>query len=124
MSMKSGFIPALALALALIGGAALAAEPAAKTVAQVFGEKGDLNGKQVKVRGKVVKFNGGILGKNFLHIQDGTGGAGTNDLTITTQQEARVGDQITAIGTVVTDKNLGSGYSYDVLIEDASIKLD
>ncbi len=111
--------------LGLIGaGPVRAADPLPKTVAEVYTDKGALKGKQVKVHGKVVKFNSGILGKNFLHIQDGSGKDGTNDLTITTQDQVKVGDQITAVGTVVTDKNLGSGYSYSVLIEEAKVKVE
>ena len=62
------------------------------TVAQLYAGKDSLNGKQIKVRGRVVKFNSNIMGKNWLHIKDGSGNTGTNDLTVTTQQNASVGD--------------------------------
>jgi hypothetical protein len=98
------------------------AGPAAlKTVEQVFADKDGLKGKQVKVSGKVVKFNAGIMGKNFLHIQDGSGKEGTNDLTVTSEQMVKVGDKITVSGTLVTDKDFGAGYTYKVLLENASI---
>jgi len=98
------------------------AGPAAvKTVAQIFADKDGLKGKQVKVSGKVVKFNSGIMGKNFLHIQDGTGKDGTNDLTVTSQEMAKVGDKVTITGTLITDKDFGAGYSYKVLLENATI---
>ena len=92
-----------------------------QTVAQVFADRAGLAGKPVTVRGKVVKFNGGIMGKNWLHLQDGTGAAGTNDLIVTTQAEAAVGEVVTARGTLVLDKDLGAGYRYDVLVEDAAL---
>jgi len=94
---------------------------AAKTIEQIYAEKDSLKGKQVKVTGKVVKFNSGILGKNFLHIQDGSGKDGTNDLAVTSQQGVKVGDKITVMGTIDTDKDLGAGYTYKVLLENATI---
>lgn len=95
----------------------------ARTVAEVWGQKGALKGKTVTVRGKVVKYNAGILGKNWLHIQDGSGDAkaGTNDLTITTQDGAAKGDTVTVKGVIRTDKDFGSGYAYAVLVEDAKV---
>jgi hypothetical protein len=70
-----------------------------------------------------VKFNGGILDRNWLHIQDGSGLAkdGSNDLTITTAASAKVGDIITATGTIATDKDFGAGYAYKVIVEGATV---
>lgn len=98
-------------------------EPAkgGRTIAQVFGEKLALVGKPIVVRGKVVKLNNGILGRNWLHIQDGTGAAGTSDLTITTAAMVALGDVVVVRGTLATDKDFGGGYKYDVLIENATV---
>jgi hypothetical protein len=92
-----------------------------KTVAEVFAGKDQLNGKTVAVRGKVVKFSPEIMGKNWLHLQDGTGAEGTNDLTVTTAGAAKIGDTITVKGTLVANKDFGHGYKYDVIMEDATI---
>jgi hypothetical protein len=77
----------------------------------------------VTVRGKIVKFNGGILGTNWLHIQDGSGSAkdGSNDLTVTSDGGAAVGDVITATGTIAIDKDFGAGYAYAVILEKATV---
>ena len=77
----------------------------------------------IRDRGNVVKVNNGIMGRNFVHIQDGTGDAkaGTNDLTVTSKETAAIGDQVTISGTVVLNRDFGAGYSYPLLIEDASI---
>jgi hypothetical protein len=103
---------------------AKATGPDAKTVAEVVGGKASLKGKPVLVRGQVVKMNAGIMGKNWVHLQDGSGSAsaGTNDILVTTQDMAAVGDVVTVKGTVRTDVNLGSGYAYAVLIEDAALR--
>lgn len=95
-----------------------------KTVEQIIQGSADLAGKQVSVRGKVVKYNSEIMGKNWLHIQDGTGTAGSNDLTVTTAETADIGDTVLVTGQLVTDKDFGYGYKYDVLIEDAKVKVE
>jgi hypothetical protein len=91
------------------------------TVAEIMAAKNDLSGKEVLVSGKVVKFNSGIMGRNWIHLQDGTGAPGANDLTITTSDTAKVGDTVLVRGTIVLDKDFGLGYRYEILIEDASV---
>jgi hypothetical protein len=91
------------------------------TVEQVYAQKDKLAGKQVEVKGKVVKVNNGIMGRNFLHITDGTGKEGSNDLTITSDGTAALGDKISASGEVVVNRDFGSGYSYPLLLEKAHI---
>lgn len=95
-----------------------------KTVADIFAQKGSLAGKTVKVRGKVVKFSPEIMGKNWIHLQDGTGAAGSNDLTVTTTGMAKQGDTIVVSGVVVADKDFGYGYKYPVMIEDAAVTVE
>ena len=94
------------------------------SVADVFARKAALSGKPVTVRGTVVKFNGGILDRNLLHIQDGSGTAAghDNDLTITTDDVVQVGDVVTATGIVGVNKDFGAGYTYDAIVENASLK--
>lgn len=128
----SGGGPAAAPALMNSHGAAVAAATVEKidppaggvSVADVFAKKAALSGKTVTVRGKVVKFNGGIMDRNWLHIQDGSGKADAhdNDLTITTDDAASVGDVVTVTGTVGTNKDFGAGYAYNVIVEKASLK--
>jgi hypothetical protein len=95
-----------------------------KTVQEVYQNKAELKGKQVTLRGKVVKYNEAIMGKNWLHLRDGTGKDPNNDLTVTTQAKAKVGDTVLVEGAVTLDKDLGAGYKYDVIIEDAKVKVE
>lgn len=95
-----------------------------KTVREVYQEKANLNGKRVTLRAKVVKYNGEILGKNWLHLRDGTGTEPANDLTVTTQAKTKVGDTVLVEGIVRLDKDFGSGYRYDLIIEDAKVKVE
>jgi hypothetical protein len=93
------------------------------TIAGVWADRAALVGKTVTVRGKVVRYNGGILDRNWLHIQDGSGSAsdGTHDLTVTTSATAKVGDVVTVTGTVAADKDFGAGYAYKVIVVDATL---
>lgn len=116
------YLSAIGLAFIISGvGIAFAGDAVKKTVEAVYMEKTALNGKQVSVRGKVVKVNNGIMKRNFLHIQDGTGKKDTNDLIVTSKQTAEVGDDITVTGTVVLDTDFGFGYKYPLLVEKSSI---
>lgn len=96
----------------------------ARTVAEVNAKGAALKDKPVLVRGKVVKFNGGIMGRNWIHLRDGTGSAAdnSNDLLVTTAQKASAGDVVTVKGVVRTDRDFGAGYAYKVLIEDATLQ--
>jgi hypothetical protein len=102
----------------------VAAAPGGQTVADVWTKRAALSGKTVTVRARVVKANYEIMGVNWYHLQDGTGTEqdGTNDLTITSDQQARVGDVVTISGTLVTDKDFGAGYTYTAIVEKASIR--
>lgn len=99
---------------------ASAAEPV-KTVASLYQNKASLAGKTISAQGKVVKVNNGIMGRNFVHVQDGTGDAASNNLVVTSKQTASVGDQVKISGVVVVNRDFGAGYSYPLLIEEASI---
>ncbi len=102
----------------------LAAAEGGKTVGETWEQKDALSGKEVVVRGKVVKFNSQVMGKNWIHVQDGTGGEGMNDLTVTTSATASVGDTVLVEGIVTLDKDFGFGYRYDLIIEDAKVTVE
>lgn len=92
-----------------------------QTVAEIYAQKAALAGKPVKVRGKVVKFTPEIMGKNWLHLQDGSGEPGGNDLTVTTSGVAKTGDTVVIAGKLSVGKDFGYGYMYDVIVEDAQV---
>ncbi len=94
------------------------------TVAELFAQGAQLAGKRVAVRGKVAKVNANIQGRNWVHLQDGTGQeqSGDHDVVVTTAQEAQVGDVVLARGVLAADKDVGGGYHYKVLIEDGTLE--
>lgn len=95
----------------------------ARTVAETWAQRVKLEGKTVTLRGVVVKVNEGVMGKNWIHLQDGSGDVsqGNFDMTVTTLDAATAGDTITVTGTVRTNRDVGAGYVYAVLVEDAKV---
>ncbi len=91
------------------------------TVGEIYAKKNELAGKTVKVKGKVVKFNPEILGRNWIHIQDGTDYNGKYDLLITSQAKVNVGDVVVFEGKVAVNKDFGAGYVYEVLLENGKL---
>lgn len=94
------------------------------SIADLYGNVATHGGQSVKIRGKVTKVNMAILGKNWIHVQDGTEGAGKYDLTVTTKDVAKVGDVVVVEGGITLNKDFGSGYKYDVIMEDASCTVE
>jgi hypothetical protein len=96
-----------------------------RTIAEVFAEKDQLAGETIVFRGKVVKVNAGIMGKNWLHVRDGSGAEGTNNLTVTTIEVLpNVGDTVLVSGVLELNKDFGMGYQYDIIIEDADVTVE
>lgn len=92
------------------------------SIGDLYSKKADLKGKKVKIKGQVTKFNEAIMNTNWVHIQDGSDFEGKFDVTITTDATAAVGDVIIVEGKVSLEKDLGHGYFYEILIEDAEIE--
>jgi membrane protein implicated in regulation of membrane protease activity len=89
------------------------------SIGELFANRESYAGKAVLIRGQVTKVNRAIMGKNWVHLQDGTSAAGNYDLTITTHDEAAPGEVVTFEGTIVLNKDFGSGYAYEILMEEA-----
>lgn len=96
----------------------------ARTIAEIITRADTLNEKPVLVRGQVVKYTPDIMGKNWLHLQDGSGSAAdkSHDILLTTSHQAKIGEVLTFKGIVRTNKDFGAGYSYKVLIEEGVVQ--
>lgn len=90
------------------------------TIAEIFATHDQLEGQTVSLRAKVVKFSSNILGKNWITLQDGTGVAPDDKLVVTSAEVAAVGDEVVVKGLVRSNVDIGAGYEYKVLLEDAS----
>ena len=106
-----------------VGKVEKATGPDASTVSELWAQSASLVGKPVSIRGTVVKYNEGVMGKNWIHLQDGSGDAkqGTNDIAVTSLDGAALGETITIKGTVHTKRDFGAGYTYAVIVEDAKV---
>jgi len=91
------------------------------TINQLYKDAKQYEGKIVKIKGEVTKFNPKIMNKNWIHIQDGTEYNGKFDLTLVTNAEAKVGDVIVIEGKVSLNKDFGYGYFYELIVENATL---
>ncbi len=98
--------------------------PEGRSVAEVFAQREALKDRVVEVRGRVVKVNAGIMKRNWLHLQDGSGSGEGADLTVTSQELAEVGEVVRVRGRVRVNQDMGAGYTYPVLVEGAAITKD
>jgi predicted RNA-binding protein len=89
------------------------------TISTLMTDKSKFDGKIVRINGKVMKYSADIMGKNWVHLQDGTEAGGQYDLVITTMDQVKPGDVVTFEGKISLNKDFGYGYKYDVLMEDA-----
>jgi len=93
------------------------------TVAEIFAQAKELDGQTVRIRAQVVKYSANIMGRNWLHVQDGSGDPmeNTHDLVVTTNEEVQSPDIVIIEGKLTADKDFGAGYKYVVIIEDGTI---
>lgn len=108
-------------AIEQVQGISIETAPGGVSIAQIFASPASFSGKSIILRGQVVKVNEGIMGKNWVHIQDGTVYEGKYDITVTTNVVPKVGNTITLEGVLSIDKDFGAGYTYDVIVEDARV---
>ncbi len=97
--------------------------PNGHTIKEIFDRSKELNGETVRIRGQVMKVNTGIMGRNWVHLQDGSGDPmnNTHDLVVTTAETPGQGESVTFEGKLTADKDFGAGYSYSAIVEDAKI---
>jgi hypothetical protein len=92
------------------------------TIAELYSKKDAYKGRQVKIRGEVVKYSPEIMDRNWVHLQDGTRDGDHYDLTITTRDKVNPGDVVTFSGIITLNKDFGAGYVYEVMMENASME--
>ncbi|MFP4469805.1 MAG: hypothetical protein ACLFPE_03940 [Bacteroidales bacterium] len=91
------------------------------SIAEIYKAPEAYSGKKITVRGKVVRYNDRIMGRNWVHIQDGTEHGGKFDLTVTTNDVVNVGEVAAFEGTINLNRDFGAGYTYEVIMEDARL---
>ena len=91
------------------------------TIKDIFANRATHANKTILVKGQVTKVNRAIMGYNWVHLQDGTSDGDEFDLTITTKDDAKVGDVVAFQGKIALKKDFGAGYAYDVIMQDATL---
>lgn len=89
------------------------------SIKEVIEQASTLEGKEVQLTGECTKLNANIMGRNWIHLKDGT--KDDYDFVVTSDQAIPEGHIVTIKGTVGLNRDFGSGYRYDLLIENASI---
>ncbi len=97
------------------------AEEGTVSIADIYADPAAYEGKTIRVKGEVAKFNPNIMERNWIHLQDGTDFEGKYDLTITSQEGFVVGQVLTIEGILALNRDFGYGYSYEVLLEKATV---
>lgn len=92
------------------------------SIAELYKNREDYKNKEVTIKGKVVKVNAQIMDRNWVHLQDGTEHEGSFDITITTNENVQVGDVVTFKGKIALKKDFGSGYFYEVIMEQGMLQ--
>lgn len=95
--------------------------PGGVTVAELYASPSNFEGKAVSIRAKVTKYNANIMGRNWVHLQDGTNHGDNFDVTLTTRDAVEVGDEVVFKATVTLNKDFGAGYKYDIILEEGSL---
>lgn len=90
------------------------------SIADLFADGQKYEGKLVKVTGKCIKVNPMIMGRNWIHLQDGSLQEG--DLTITTAENIPLGAVVSLEGTIALNKDFGAGYRYEIIMEEAHMQ--
>jgi len=116
-------VPTGAPAPAPVGSVKVPMAKGGKTISEIIGQRTALAGKTVRLRAVVTKVSNGILGKNYLHVRDGSGSAATadDDLSVTTLGTFNVGDTILVEGVVGLDRDIGAGYKFSTILEEAKV---
>lgn len=117
----AGACPSGVAANEAVANEVVAPAPGSLSIADLWSARAGLSGKTVTVRGRVVKALNNILGKNWIHLRDGTGQEGSNDLVVTTEASLTVGTKVTMSGILKTDVDLGSGYHFGMMVENATV---
>ena len=92
------------------------------TIGDLYQNAADYQGKEILVKGQITKIVRAVMGKNWVHMQDGSQSDGKFDLTITTQDSVAVGDVALFKGILATDKDFGTGFFYEIILEEAALQ--
>ncbi len=96
-----------------------ASGPNARTIAELFADRAKLNGKQVRVQGRIVKATR-VQGVTYYRLRDGSStDPASAELVVSSSAERKVGDTVTFEGTPGVDVDIGIGVKYALMLQNA-----
>jgi hypothetical protein len=94
----------------------------AHSIGELFTEGAKLEGKLLRVRGKVVKVTPGVQGLTYLRLRDGSSARPEErELVVTSRADVQVGALMTFEGTLRTQVDVGIGFRYPILLAEAKV---
>jgi len=93
-----------------------------KAIEEILSDRAALKGQTISLRAKVIKVSENIMGMNWITLQDGTGTTPDDKLMAISSEVVGVGEIVTATGVLENDVDLGYGYHYTALLEEATFK--
>ena len=94
------------------------------TVAALLADAGNLEGEAVQLRARITKVSANVAGRNWVTLQDGSSEGPAVKLLATSAEMPEPGDTVVVNGTVRNNVDIGAGYKYKVLLEEASFKTE
>ena len=88
-------------------------------IADLVADPKKYSGKTIQISGQCTKVNPNIMGRNWMHLKDGS--KDDYDLVITSSVLIPEGHTVTMVGKVVLNKDFGSGYKYAILLEEGEV---
>ena len=88
-------------------------------ISEIIDNPDKYKGKKVQVTGQCVKVNPNIMGRNWIHLKDGS--KDDYDFVLTSSTIVPEGQVVTLSGVVTLDKDFGAGYRYEIIVEEATI---
>ncbi len=93
--------------------------PGSIKISEVIANPSKYAGKTIQVSGECTKVNPNIMKRHWIHLKDGS--QDDYDFVVTSQTQIPVGHAVTFTGTINVAKDFGSGYYYEILMEDAVV---
>lgn len=88
-------------------------------IAEIVDNPTKYAGQTIQISGACVKVNPNIMGRNWIHLKDGS--KDEYDLVVTSDIAVPEGQIVTMTGIVTLNKDFGAGYNYEIIIEEGKL---
>ncbi|MGB1240950.1 MAG: hypothetical protein ACPG49_00405 [Chitinophagales bacterium] len=88
-------------------------------IADIVANPEKYEGQMIQVSGECVKVNPNIMGRNWIHLKDGS--KDEYDFVVTSIIQVQEGQVVTMKGTVGLNRDFGAGYHYNLIVEEGTV---